>query len=315
MGCEFLVTGGAGFIGSNMVHHLAASGRTVRVLDDFSTGRRENLAGLEKRIEILTGDLRNAEDTRAAVRGVRFVLHFGALPSVMRSVEDPASTHAVNITGTLNLLLAARDAGAERLVLSSSSSVYGDTPTLPKREDMQPQPLSPYALSKLAGEHYGRMFHALYGLKTFSLRYFNVFGPRQNPRSQYAAVIPRFIEALRENRPPVIFGDGHQTRDFTYVDDVVAANLACCSAPESAVGEVYNVAWGNRISVNDLAARLAALMGASAKPRYEAARAGEVRDSQADASKARAALGWQPRVPFDEGLAHTIDWFVHHGNT
>ena len=305
----YLVTGGAGFIGSNVVHKLLADGQQVRVLDNFFSGRRENLADVAHQIDLVEGDLRKPADVAKAVTGVRYILHFGAMPSVIRSVEDPLSANEVNITGTLNLLLAARDAGVERVVFSSSSSVYGDTPVLPKQEDMTPTPLSPYALHKLAGEHYCRMFHKLYGLKTFSLRYFNVFGPRQNPKSDYAAVIPLFINAVLNDRAPVLHGDGGQTRDFTYVDDIVAANLACCRAPESAVGGVYNVAWGNRISIKELALLIAEILGKNIVPKHEAARAGDVRDSQADSSRAREMLGWEPRITFAEGLRRTIAWY------
>ena len=305
----YLVTGGAGFIGSNVVHKLLADGQQVRVLDNFFSGRRENLADVAHQIDLVEGDLRKPADVAKAVAGVRYILHFGAMPSVIRSVEDPLSANEVNITGTLNLLLAARDAGVERVVFSSSWSVYGDTPVLPKQEDMTPTPLSPYALHKLAGEHYCRMFHKLYGLKTFSLRYFNVFGPRQNPKSDYAAVIPLFINAVLNDRAPVLHGDGGQTRDFTYVDDIVAANLACCRAPESAVGGVYNVAWGNRISIKELALLIAEILGKNIVPKLEAARAGDVRDSQADSSRAREMLGWEPRITFAEGLRRTIAWY------
>ena len=305
----YLVTGGAGFIGSNVVHKLLADGQQVRVLDNFFSGRRENLADVAHQIDLVEGDLRKPADVAKAVAGVRYILHFGAMPSVIRSVEDPLSANEVNITGTLNLLIAARDAGVERVVFSSSSSVYGDTPVLPKQEDMTPTPLSPYALHKLAGEHYCRMFHKLYGLKTFSLRYFNVFGPRQNPKSDYAAVIPLFINAVLNDRAPVLHGDGGQTRDFTYVDDIVAANLACCRAPESAVGGVYNVAWGNRISIKELALLIAEILGKNIVPKHEAARAGDVRDSQADSSRAREMLGWEPCITFAEGLRRTIAWY------
>lgn len=306
----YLVTGGAGFIGSNVVRRLLADGRRVRVLDNFATGRRENLAGLERDLDVVEGDLRSDEDVRRAVQGARYVLHLGALGSVVRSVEDPATTHDVNATGTLRVLLAARDAGAERVVFSSSSSVYGDTPTLPKREDMTPTPLSPYALSKLAGEQYGRIFHALYGLKTYSLRYFNVFGPRQNPKSQYAAVIPLFIDAYRQDRAPTIYGDGGQTRDFTFVDDVVEANLLCCAAPDEAAGGVFNVAWGRRVAVLDLAKTIGGLMGKDIPPVHRPPRPGDVRDSQADSARAEALLGWKPAVPFEEGLRRTVAWFT-----
>jgi nucleoside-diphosphate-sugar epimerase len=310
MNAEYLVTGGSGFIGSNLVRALLGQGRRVRVLDNLSTGRRENIRDIESQIEFILGDLRDADAVRRAVQGVRHVLHVAALPSVARSVQDPFTTNEVNITGTVNLLLAARDAKVERLVFSSSSSVYGDTPVLPKKEDMTPRPRSPYALSKLAGEHYARLFTELYGLATFSLRYFNVFGPRQNPASQYAAVIPRFIEALRHDQAPLIYGDGAQTRDFTFVEDVVLANLCCCRAPLDAAGMVCNVAWGNRFSIRDLAGLLARIMGKKIQPVHEPARAGDVRDSQADSSLAKSRLGWIPQVPFEEGLRRTVEWFL-----
>jgi nucleoside-diphosphate-sugar epimerase len=313
MSAEYLVTGGAGFIGSSVVRTLLHDGKAVRVLDNFATGRRENLAGLERDIELVEGDLRDADAVRRAVAGVRFVLHLGALPSVARSVEDPVACHDVNVTGTLNILLAARNEGVDRVVFSSSSSVYGNTPTLPKREDMTPLPLSPYAASKLAGEHYCRVARGLFGVKTFALRYFNVFGPRQNPKSQYAAVIPIFTTELLAGRRPLIHGDGGQTRDFTFVDDVVAANLCCCSAPEEGAGGVYNVAWGNRVSVADLAARIAAILGRDLAPEFGPPRAGDVRDSQADAARARELLRWTPRVPFEEGLRRTVEWFAGRG--
>ncbi len=306
---DCLVTGGAGFIGSNLTRALLNGGHSVRILDNFSTGRRENLEDIKSRIDVHVGDLRDPDALFDAVLGVRYIFHVGALPSVARSVEDPLTTHDVNVTGTLNLLLAAREAGVERVVFSSSSSVYGDTEELPKHEEMGPCPLSPYALSKLAGEHYLRLFFSLYGLKTFSLRYFNVFGPRQDPNSQYAAVIPLFINAFRLNQAPVIYGDGEQTRDFTFIDDVVAGNLACLDAPETAAGSVYNIAWGHRTSINDLAGRIARLMNQSIEPVYAEARAGDVRDSQADSTRAREQLGWQPAVAFDEGLQRTVDWF------
>ena len=310
MSARYLVTGGAGFIGSNLVRHLLARGETVRVLDNFSTGRRENLEELAGRIEVVEGDLRVDDDVRRAMAGVQYVLHLGALGSVSRSVQDPMTTHEVNATGTLRVLIAAREAGVERVVFSSSSSVYGNTPVLPKQEDMTPTPLSPYALSKLSGEHHARLFHTLFGLRTFSLRYFNVFGPRQNPKSQYAAVIPLFVDALRAGQAPIIYGDGEQTRDFTYVDDVIAANLACCTAPDAAAGGVFNVAWGNRISVKELAHRIGSLLGREIPPVHQAPRVGDVRDSQADATRAHTLLGWQPRVPFADGLQRTVEWFL-----
>ena len=304
-----LVTGGAGFIGSNLVRRLAGQGARVRVFDDLSSGHLENLAGLEAAVEFVRGDLRDAAAVQAALRGVRHVFHVGALASVQASVDDPAATHEINVTGTLNVLLAARAAGTERVVFSSSASVYGDAPEMPKREDMRPAPLTGYALSKLAGEHYGRIFHGLYGLKFFALRYFNVFGPRQDPASHYAAVIPLFMRAYAAGRQPTIYGDGGQTRDFTFVEDIVAANLACLSAPDSAAGGVYNVAYGDRVSVNDLARQVAALAGQPFAPAYAPARPGDIRESQADASLARRVLGWRPAHTFADGLAVTFAWF------
>ena len=304
-----LVTGGAGFIGSNLVRRLAGQGARVRVFDALSSGHLENLAGLEKSVEFVRGDLRDAAAVRDAMRGVRHVFHVGALASVQASVDDPAATHEINVTGTLNVLLAARAAGVERVVFSSSASIYGDSPEMPKREDMLPAPLTGYALSKLAGEHYGRIFHGLYGLKFFALRYFNVFGPRQDPASHYAAVIPLFMRAYAAGRQPTIYGDGGQTRDFTFVEDVVSANLCCLSAPDAAAGGVYNVAYGDRVSVNDLARQIAALAGQAFAPVYAPARPGDVRESQADASRARRTLGWKPEHTFADGLRATYDWF------
>ena len=307
---ELLVTGGAGFIGSNFVRRLVKNGRGVRVLDDLATGRQSNLEDLADRIEFVQGDIRDAQTAQRAVAGVRYVLHLAALPSVARSVEDPVTSNDVNVNGTLCMLVAARDAGVERFVLSSSSSVYGNTEELPKREDMPAMPLSPYAVQKLTGEHYCRIFHGLYGLNTFVLRYFNVFGPRQNPKSQYAAVIPLFIQAYQRGEPPRIDGDGGQTRDFTFVADIVRANLCCCEAAESAAGGVYNVARGDRISILQLAEQLAAIMGSDIKPAHGPARPGDVRDSQADASRAQAHLGWSSGTTFEEGLRETVAYFV-----
>ncbi len=312
MDAVHLVTGGAGFIGSNLVRRLAGQGLRVRVFDDLSSGRLDNLAGVEAAVDFVRGDLRDAAAVRAALRGIRHVFHLGALASVQASVDDPATTHDVNVTGTLHVLLAARDAGAERVVFSSSASVYGDAPAMPKREDMRPAPLTGYALSKLAGEHYGRIFHGLYGLNFFALRYFNVFGPRQDPASHYAAVIPLFMRAYAEGRQPTIYGDGGQTRDFTFVEDVVFANLACLAAPAAAAGGVYNVAYGDRISVNDLARQIAALAGLPFAPRYAPARPGDVRESQADAALARRVLGWRPAHNFAAGLQATYEWFRAH---
>jgi len=307
---DYLVTGGAGFIGSNIVRRLLETGKSVRVLDDLSTGRAENLDGVWEDIDFIEGDIRKVDTAAAAVAGVRNVLHVGALPSVVRSVDDPMESNDVNVCGTLTMLVAARDAGVKRFVFSSSSSVYGDTEVLPKQEDMKPMPLSPYAAQKLMGENYCRVFHDLYGLETFALRYFNVFGPRQNPASQYAAVIPLFIDALRNDRAPVIFGDGEQTRDFTFVADVVKANICCCTAPSDGAGGVYNVARGDRVSVNTLAETLMSIMGKNLAPVYEAGRPGDVRDSQADSGRAREMLGWESGTTFDEGLRKTVRFFV-----
>ena len=308
---EYLVTGGAGFIGSNIVETLLDEDRSVRVLDNFSTGRRENLAPFLDRIELIEGDLRQPDDVRRAVEGVRYVLHQGAIPSVPRSVDDPVSTNEANVTGTLNLLVAARDAGVKRLVFASSSSVYGDTPELPKHEAMPLQPLSPYAASKLAGEHYCRLFEMLYGFETVVLRYFNVFGPRQDPASTYAAVVPKFIEKLLRREPPDIHGDGQQTRDFTYVADAVAANLLACMAPPAATGQVFNIACHQQVSVLDLFTMIRDLVKASGiEPNHTAARAGDVQHSLADISRAHKCLGYEPKWSLRDGLAKTVEYFA-----
>jgi len=306
---DYLITGGAGFIGSNIAEHLVRNGKSVRILDNFLTGKRDNLAVLAGKAELIEGDLRNHGDCRRAVTGVRYILHLAALPSVPRSVADPSLSHDINVTGTLNLLIAARDARCQRLVFSSSSSVYGDTPTLPKHEGMMPEPLSPYAVHKLTGEHYCRIFYSLYGLETVSLRYFNVFGPRQDPKSEYAAVIPRFITAILRDQQPTIFGDGTQTRDFTYVENIIEANLAATVAPKPALGEAINVACGDRISLLDLVATINQSLGKNIKPELEAPRAGDVKHSQAANTKARELLSWTPRITFAEGIAKTIAWY------
>jgi UDP-glucose 4-epimerase len=312
----YLVTGGAGFIGSNIVEKLVQRGeracpessRRVRVLDDFSTGKRENLARWLDRIELIEGDIRDPEMVRRAMAGVDYVLHQAALPSVPRSVADPVSTHQVNATGTLNVLLAARDAGVKRLVYASSSSIYGNSPELPKREDMPTNPLSPYAASKLAGENYCRAFTQVYGLETVCLRYFNVFGPRQDPASQYAAVIPRFITAMLDGQRPVIYGDGTQSRDFTYVENVVQANLLACRA-EGAAGEVFNVACGQRSTLLDLVGELEQVMGRMAEPEFAPPQPGDVKHSLAAIDKARERFGYAPVVRFDEGIRCTVAFF------
>jgi nucleoside-diphosphate-sugar epimerase len=303
---SYLVTGGAGFIGSHLVETLLQRGESVRVLDDFSTGKADNLAPFSGRFEMLEGRIDDASLAERAVRGIDFVLHQAALGSVPRSVEDPAGSHAANLTGTLVLLDASRKAKVRRFVYASSSSVYGDTPELPKTESMAPAPLSPYAVTKLGGEHYCRVFHGIYGLQTVALRYFNVFGPRQRPDSQYAAVIPRFIAALKGGEAPVLYGDGRQSRDFTYVENVVQANLAACEAPARAAGEAFNIACGERFSLLDLLGELQALSGRSQPPRFEPSRKGDVRDSLADIRKAEETLAYRPRIPFREGLARTL---------
>jgi UDP-glucose 4-epimerase len=314
----YLVTGGAGFIGSHLVEELLRRGQQVRVVDNFSTGKQENveaaLAAARKTMpqaespEVMTGDLADDAVARDAVAGVDYVLHQAAIPSVPRSVKDPITSNRANIDATLNVLVAARDAGVKRVVYAGSSSAYGDTPTLPKREDMPTNPLSPYALQKLVGEQYMQMFTRLYGLETAIIRYFNVFGPRQDPGSAYSGVISRFLLALTEDEEPVIYGDGEQTRDFTYVANVVDGVLRASEAPK-AVGEVMNVATGGRISLNQLLATLQKLTGNRTPARYEAARAGDVRDSQADISKAERILGYRPLVQLDEGLERTLAWF------
>ena len=304
-----LVTGGAGFIGSALVRGLLGRGCRVRVFDDLSSGRSENLAGLEGRIDFVRGDVRDAAAVRDAVRGVDTVFHLAAIASVQASVDDPLATHDVNVTGTLNTLVAARDEHVRRYVFTSSSAVYGDSPEMPKRETMTPAPMSGYALSKLAGEHYGNIFRNLYGLPFFALRYFNVFGPRQNPASHYAAVVPLFVRAALAGESPTIYGDGLQTRDFTYVEDIVSANLCCMDVPDSAAGAVCNVAYGERITVLDLAEKIAALAGSAAAPVHLPPRPGEIRDSQADSTLARTLLHWTPSWTFDAALRATVDWY------
>ncbi len=303
--------GGLGFIGSNLAEELLAQGHAVRGLDNLSTGRRENLAELAG-LEFQEGDVRDLDACRRACAGVDFVLHQAALGSVPRSVEDPLTSNASNVDGTLNMLVAARDAEVVRFVYAASSSAYGDTPTLPKVETMPACPLSPYAVSKLVGEQYCRVFHDLYGLGTVSLRYFNVFGKRQDPHSTYAAVIPRFVAALLRGGVPEIFGDGEQTRDFTYIANVVQANLRACAAPSEACGQVFNVACGASTSLNGLYAEIARLLGSYAAPRYGPPRPGDVRDSLADVAKARRLLGYAPTHDVHQGLAQSIEWYRTH---
>jgi nucleoside-diphosphate-sugar epimerase len=302
-----LVTGGAGFIGSHLVARLVEDGRTVRVLDDLSSGQREYVP-VHPRVEFRVGDIRDPGTLRGAMTDVDVVFHQAALRSVPRSVEDPWSYHDVNATGTIRLLLAARDTGVRRVVVASSSSVYGDQPVLPLHEGLRPQPISPYGASKLIGEHYCENFSRHYGLATVSLRYFNVFGPRQDPNSEYAAVVARFILAALRGTPLEVHGDGRQTRDFTYVGNVVDANLAAATASRAA-GEVYNVACGERLSVLDIAAMLEKVLGRPLARRHTPARAGDVRDTLADIGRAREGLGYTPAVDFGEGLRRTVAAF------
>ena len=303
----YLVTGGAGFIGSHLTEELVRRGHHVRVADSLITGKRSNLDHIPE-AEFRQGDLADLNFAQSVVHGCDYVLHQAAIPSVPRSVKDPITSNRANVEATLNVLVAARDAGVKRLVFAGSSSAYGNTPTLPKHEEMPTNPLSPYALQKVVGEQYLQMFTRLYGLETVSIRYFNVFGPRQDPTSPYSGVISVFATALLENRSPTIYGDGGQTRDFTYVANVVDGVLRACEAP-GASGEVINVATGGRISLNDLFREMRKIVGATVEPTYAEPRQGDVRDSQAAIDKARRILGYEPSVTFEDGLARTIEWY------
>ena len=303
-----LVTGGAGFIGSHLVEGLLARGHRVRVLDDLSSGKRSNLRGIQDDVEVLWGDGADPRVARRAAKGIEVVYHQAAIPSVARSVEDPARSHTANATSTLSMLVAARDAGVRRFIYASSSSVYGDSPSLPKRESMPPHPLSPYAVGKLMGEHYLHVFASLYGMETLSLRYFNIFGPRQDPGSPYSGVISLFATALLAGRTPVIYGDGRQSRDFTYVDNVVDANLRALSA-RGLRGQVLNVATGRRTDLLALLRLLASEIGRPARARRLPPRKGDVRHSVADISAARRLLGYAPKVDFDTGIRRTVEWY------
>jgi nucleoside-diphosphate-sugar epimerase len=303
-----LVTGGGGFIGSHTVDRLLGDGHDVRVLDNFATGRRENLLDVLSDIDLVEGDIQSYERVSNAVRDCEIVIHEAALPSVPRSVQDPLTSNATNVTGTLNVLLASRDAGIKRVIYASSSSIYGASPELPKHEGLLPQPISPYAVAKLAGEGFCRSFWEVFGLETVALRYFNVFGPRQDPFSQYSAVIPNFITALMDGRSPTVFGDGEQSRDFTYVGNVVEGNVLAMDA-EVVGGKVFNVAAGQRTSLNELLQTLQHLSGRHVDPSYEEPRPGDVPHSHADISAAERELGFRPRVSVEEGLRLTLDWF------
>jgi UDP-glucose 4-epimerase len=310
-----LVTGGAGFIGNHIVRALLERGDSVRVLDNFSTGKRENLEDLRDEIDLVEGDIRSFHVVRRAVEGIDVIFHEAALPSVPRSITDPITTHEVGVNGTLNILQSAVDCGVRRVVFASSSSVYGNTPTLPKHEEMTPAPLSPYAISKLAGEHYCQVFFQLYGLETVVLRYFNVFGPRQDPTSQYSAVIPRFIHTMRSGGRPTIFGDGEQSRDFTYIDNVVHANILAATVPDGVTGGVFNAACHDQITLNGLVETLNQALHTTIEPIHAEPRLGDIKHSFAAIDKFTAAAGYRPLVSFEEGVNRTVAWFCQNDTT
>ena len=305
---SFLVTGGAGFIGSALVRELLQRGERVRVVDNFLTGHRRNLTDVSARIELFEADIRDLEQLRPAFVGVDYVLHHAAIASVPRSIEDPISTDRTNVQGTLNVLLAARDAGVKRVVYAASSSAYGNAQSLPQTETMPANPISPYAVSKFAGELYAKVFVEVYGLETVRVRYFNVFGPRQDPSSPYSGVLSLFIAALLRGTPPTIYGSGEQSRDFTFVDNAVEATLLACTAP-GAAGKVCNVATGERYTINQTIALLRRIIGSDVNPVYAAPRPGDILHSQADITLARQLLGYDPKVSFEDGLARTVDWY------
>jgi UDP-glucose 4-epimerase len=304
----YVVTGGGGFIGSHIVEELIRRKQTVKVIDNFSTGKRENVKPFESAAEIIEADLADSGNLAPLLKGADYVIHQAAIPSVPKSIIDPVRSHHANVDGTLRMLLAARDVGVRRVVYASSSSLYGDSPTLPKHEGMAPNPLSPYGAQKLFGEMYCQVFTRAYGLETVSLRYFNVFGPRQDRTSQYSGVLALFIPAVLEGRPPKVYGDGLQSRDFTYVQNVVEANLLACTAPGVA-GEVFNIACGDRITVNSMLQQINKITGKDIAPIYAEPRAGDIKHSHADITKAREKLGYKPLVSFEEGLGRTIEWY------
>jgi len=308
---KYLVTGGGGFIGSNIVRHLVADGQDVTVFDDFSSGRRSNLADVAEKVHLIEGDIRDVDLLSESLRDQDYCLHQAAVPSVPRSLADPWRSHDVNVNGTMRLLEIARNSGVRRVVIASSSSVYGNIPTLPKEEQMNPQPVSPYAASKLVCEYYGRVWHEAFGVPTICLRYFNVFGPRQDPTSQYSAVIPLFIAAMLRGEQPTIFGDGLTSRDFCYVDNVVEANLLACSAPQEACGEVFNIACNQRITLNELVSEINNVLGTSIEPLYGPERPGDVKHSLASIDKAEQMLGYSPGTDFASGLRLAVDWYKH----
>ena len=304
----FLVTGGAGFIGSNLARALVARGDTVKVIDNFSSGKKENLAGIEDKIDLHNADITDGFAVEQAMAGCDYVLHQAAIPSVPRSVDRPVESDRANVFGTLQVLEAARKTGVKRVVFAASSSAYGETPTLPKVETMPPDPLSPYAVSKLAGEHYMKAYHVCYGLETVALRYFNVFGPYQDPKSEYAAVIPRFVTCALEGKSPTIFGDGQQSRDCCFIETAIQANLLACTAP-GAAGKVFNVACGVRTTLLDVITALGKIVGRDIKPIHEPARAGDIKHSLADITAARTVLGYTAPVSFEQGLERTVEWY------
>ncbi|MBN1274278.1 MAG: SDR family oxidoreductase [Candidatus Aminicenantes bacterium] len=306
---EFLVTGGAGFIGSHLVEELVKKGHSVRIVDNLLTGKRENIEPFQDHVEFIEGDIRDFDLCRRAAKGIEYVLHQAALPSVPRSLEDPILTNSINISGTLNLLIAARDAGVDRFVFASSSSVYGDEPGLPKKEGKEGDPLSPYALSKMTGEKYCGIFFKEFGFPTVCLRYFNIFGPRQDPFSQYAAVVPLFITRTLEHKGIVIYGDGEQSRDFTFVGNVVEANILACKA-SIAAGGIFNIACGERTTVNHLSEEIGNILKTDVRPKYEEVRPGDIRHSFADISLAQKMLNYEPLILLEEGLRRTIDWYT-----
>ena len=305
---KFLVTGGAGFIGSNICRKLVSQGCFVRVIDNLLTGKKANLASILDEIEFIEADMGDLRVARAAMKDIDVVLHQGALPSVPRSIDNPAATHKHCVDATFTLLLAAHDVRVKRFVYASSSSAYGDTPTLPKVETMLPSPLSPYAAAKLAGEYYCSVFYRVYGLETISLRYFNVFGPHQDPTSQYAAAIPAFVTAILKDKPPTIYGDGSQSRDFTYVDNIVEANLFAARAKQTK-GEVINIACGQAVTVNEIVDMINEIVGKNVKPIYAAPRPGDVKHSLADISLAKKLIAFKPKVSFRDGLQKAIEWY------
>lgn len=310
----YLITGIAGFIGSSLARALAAKGEKVRGIDNFATGRRENLVDVREDIDFREADILDTAALKQACEGVDYILHEAALPSVPKSILDPGASNRVNVEGTLNVLMAARDAGVRRVVYAASSSAYGDTPTLPKREEMLPGPLSPYAVAKLAGEHYMAAFHRCYGVETVSLRYFNIFGPRQDPTSPYSGVLARFIHQMLAGEQPTIFGDGGQSRDFTFIANVVQANLLACAAPaEDVAGRMFNIGTASQITLNEVFQTLKKLTGYPGEVSYGPERGGDVKHSFADISRAEKHLGYRPAVRFEEGLQKTVEWYREQG--